>query len=380
MERKDINMTEEEYLKAQDEQVDRKYNNLENSHRDMERHFEKIRKYLDGRNSFLDVGCFDGYMLDLVDCKHKVGIDINQRNVYECAKKGHLVTQMDIRKDFKFYTNFDFINLKDTLEHIPRENQKEFLNKIERYLTDDGMMCIVVPIENKEPTHKHPGLFKSIDEIEKLVKEKYKIIESFYLEDEKDYCCFLGKKVKTLYTFIRTIGEKTTDECKKSLIKKGFNENFLTIENYKPLAKAVKEIIKISGDIKNYYRWTVVFDADMIINVKRYELEYYCWEMEDILRNKYKDNYFMFTGYVDCTKRGIVDSIHFYRTKYCEKIYNFIKDREYKKRVGKDESEICIDVIDNLNLGWSTGYKKIPMAKHIYEAQISERHQEERNY
>lgn len=380
MEMRDINMTEEEYLKAQFEQVERKYSNLENSHQDMKKHFERIKKYLDGKNSFLDVGCFDGYMLDLVGCKYKVGIDINEKNVEESNKKGYLVIEGDIRKDIHFYTNFDFINLKDTLEHIPREKQKDFLNNIERYLTDNGVMYIVVPVEDKEPTHKHPGLFKSINELKELVSERYEIIEEFYIEDDKDYCCFLKKKVKTLFAFVRTIGEKTIDKCIKSLQKKGFNYDYMVIKDFKPLAKATKEVIKISGEIKDSYRWTVVFDADMIVNLNRYELEYYCWEMEDILRGRFQDKYFMFTGYVDCTKRGIVDSIHFYRTKYCEEIYNFIKDKEYNKRVGKDESEICIDVIENLKLGWSTGYKKIPMAKHIYEAQISERHQEERNY
>ena len=173
---------------------------------------------------------------------------------------------------------------------------------------------------------------------------------------------------KKLYGAIRTIGESTTDRCIEQVKKLGFN--YCVIRDYKPLENASKETIRKAGTLKDRYDWVMTIDADEILDkMTLKKLENYC----DKMKKEYDDKLFCFTGYVDCTKRGVIDSIHFFRTRYCEDIYNNIKDKNIGEREGKEESDICNWVVSNMNLKWAIGKWKVPMATHIFEAQISEK-------
>jgi 2-polyprenyl-3-methyl-5-hydroxy-6-metoxy-1,4-benzoquinol methylase len=59
----------------------------------------RFDEYISPNSVVLDFGCGGGYLLDCLNCKHKIGIDINVKALSSAKKKG-----------IKTYTNLKFIN------------------------------------------------------------------------------------------------------------------------------------------------------------------------------------------------------------------------------------------------------------------------------
>lgn len=106
--------------------------------------------------------------------------------------------------------------------------------------------------------------------------------------------------------------------------------------------------------------WIVGVDADVILTMQREQLEDYC-EMQG------EENLYCFTGWLDCTKRGLIDGMHFYQRKYCGLAYEYLKDKQLfiPDRPHKAEWQMCEMVKESLGFRWKQGQPKISMGKHL---------------
>ena len=74
-----------------------------------------------------------------------------------------------------------------------------------------------------------------------------------------------------------------------------------------------------------------------------------------------------FAGWLDCTERGLISGMHFYRTKHCLEALQKIKGKSFQYHKGREEYEICKFLQDKHNLRWVLGYKKKPMGVHLFK-------------
>ena len=116
----------------------------------VQEHIYKFLKNHSVKGRFLDVGCGDGYNLEVFS-KWELegdGIDISKRGI-EIAKSKNLPGINLINDDFmNFNANpYHLIFLLATLEHL--KNDKEFLEKVYRLLEVDGLFILSVPANPK---------------------------------------------------------------------------------------------------------------------------------------------------------------------------------------------------------------------------------------
>jgi len=162
-----------------------------------------------------------------------------------------------------------------------------------------------------------------------------------------------------VYVVVRTIGESTLLKCLESLIKK---EIPFSVVRYKPLELAAKETIRTGFLLKGEYDWVIGLDADVELTMNKEEIERYCDEQ----KKEFPDSW-CFTAWLDCTERGIISGTQFFRTEYCERVYNYIKDRDFSYHLGREEYEIKKVCKSELGLGWELGIKKIPFGIHYFK-------------
>lgn len=172
--------------------------------------------------------------------------------------------------------------------------------------------------------------------------------------------------MSTVYVIIRTIGEKTFPECRKAVSERFGEYGFSVLENYKPLEKASKECIRIGAELSNNYDWILVVDADVILEMSKEDINDYA----QVMKEMYEDTLFTVTCYLDCTKRGLIDGMHLFRTSYCRQVYDYVKDKSFDFHIGREEYEICQMAKHELGFPGKAGYTRISFGKHIFEAQL----------
>lgn len=165
-----------------------------------------------------------------------------------------------------------------------------------------------------------------------------------------------------VYAVVRCTREKTLDDCIASLEIKGFD--YSIIKNKDTLETKTKEIIRKGIELKNNYDWIMAIDADVIISLNKQEMVSYCnWQEKKTKINRF----WCFTGWLDCTARGLIAGLHFYKTKYCKEAYGYIKDKDFQFHKGREEYEIVKFLQDKHNLRWDLGYRKKPMGVHLFK-------------
>ena len=122
-------------------------------------HYEMIVNQLNGSinkdDKILDIGCTTGklvYSLNKLGYKNVLGVDFEiSRDLVDIGikEKLNLITVESINKFLKKNDQtFDVIFLLDVLEHIPINDQIEFLSQIRRSLNEKGFLIIQVPNAN----------------------------------------------------------------------------------------------------------------------------------------------------------------------------------------------------------------------------------------
>ena len=102
----------------------------------------KLDEYIKSLDKWLDIGCYDGTILQAIDAREKIGIDLEtkkQRNI-------HIIKASVECLPFK-NGSIKIITAFDVLEHIKKDSQ--MINQMKQKLTNDGSLILTVP-HNKE--------------------------------------------------------------------------------------------------------------------------------------------------------------------------------------------------------------------------------------
>ena len=112
---------------------------------------KKINKYVKGENA-LELGVKDGVILKQINVKHKVGIDIDEKELKKAKRYGIQTIKHDLNKPILLKDgSFDNIICVEVLEHI--FNFQNVLDESYRILKPDGVFIVGVP---------YHGLLKNI--------------------------------------------------------------------------------------------------------------------------------------------------------------------------------------------------------------------------
>ena len=137
--------------------------------------FEMARPYLLSDIRIVDVGCRDGYLIDILKqngFENVEGVEACPEAVDICTQRGFKVYQIDAH-EMSVYENesVDFFFAIHTLEHLL--DPKKCVNEMYRILKPNGMVLIEIPVEEPEvvnPPEKfgHYNPFTSPGQLEGL--------------------------------------------------------------------------------------------------------------------------------------------------------------------------------------------------------------------
>lgn len=117
----------------------------------------KFSSYIGENDTVLDFGCGGGHTLATINCKHKIGIDINPNAIDEAKKYRDIEITNDISniKD----NSIDIIISNHCLEHIPYPIMalKQMKNKLKK----NGKLILCLPIDDWRAQKKYD--FKNIN-------------------------------------------------------------------------------------------------------------------------------------------------------------------------------------------------------------------------
>ena len=164
-----------------------------------------------------------------------------------------------------------------------------------------------------------------------------------------------------VYVIIRTVGEKTTQDCVRAVMGR-FGDDFEIISNLKPLEKASRRTLEIAAEKAGQFDWVFAVDADVILTQTREWYEERCAEM----KREFDDRLFCFNGWLECTKRGLIVGSHFFRTRYCAEVLEKTKNISFAYKPGRAESEMCWWVRDKLAMGTVSFLREEVFGKHIF--------------
>lgn len=157
---------------------------------------KKVLKLVANPNSFLDVGCAAGTLLDLVkECNSEIktlhGVEISNTASKLSTKKGYKIFHGTIEKVDLKNNKYDFIYLQQVIEHVHDPNL--VLRKLYKHLQKNGIVVLETPsplswdhkIFKKrywEGYHfpRHFNIWKKDGMIKLLEKSGFKIISTKY--------------------------------------------------------------------------------------------------------------------------------------------------------------------------------------------------------
>ncbi len=176
---------------------------VEKSRLGLETACKEMSQWLTHDKHFLDLGCGDGYMLDLVK-PHvglAVGIDYHFGKLHKSLAHGNIGVLSDIHKLPFGNAVFDVIHISHVLEHVIYPDQA--LQEIQRILKPEGHLLIVVP-SGGPTTIKHPNTFKHKIDIHRQIGKYFAISRIWEANTREAEFWIIANKVVTAVSHIRT--------------------------------------------------------------------------------------------------------------------------------------------------------------------------------
>jgi len=111
----------------------------------------KFKKYINNKFNILDFGCGSGEFLKLIECKYKVGIEINKFSQKKLkTRKIPFVSRIEhVQKKIKFDTIFAL----SVVDHLT--DPISFIKKLSNKLKKSGKMIIIVRHDHKKQSQKN---------------------------------------------------------------------------------------------------------------------------------------------------------------------------------------------------------------------------------
>jgi len=111
----------------------------------------KFKKYINSKFNILDCGWGSGELLKLVECKYKVGIEVNKFSKEKLKKKKLLFFSKieNIPKNIKFDTIFAL----SVLDHL--KDPISFIKKLSNKLKKNGIIIVIVRHDHKKQSQKN---------------------------------------------------------------------------------------------------------------------------------------------------------------------------------------------------------------------------------
>lgn len=115
-------------------------------------------------NRLLDIACGSGYGSTILSCQEYVGADRDESAVdYARSTYGHLGTFLCSDWSNLTDSEYDAIVSIETIEHLKRGQQPNFILRLCRLLEPNGILFLTCPISNKvqsgNPYHKYEPKF-----------------------------------------------------------------------------------------------------------------------------------------------------------------------------------------------------------------------------
>lgn len=111
----------------------------------------KFQKYIKNTDVVLDFGCGGGYILGKINCKKRVGVEVNKTAQKIAQKKG--ITVFDSLQKLPRSLKFDIIISHHTLEHV--DNPAGALKELKKYLKPKGRTIHVIPVDDYRQQPKY---------------------------------------------------------------------------------------------------------------------------------------------------------------------------------------------------------------------------------
>ncbi len=138
----------------------------------------KLLKKYSNKNSVLDIGCWTGQFLSLLDnAKEVTGIDISKRAINFARKnrKGNFLVASALKLPFK-NNQFDLVTMLDVVEHLPKGYEERAIIEAARVLKKGGFFAISTVTKHLLSILLDPAFFffghrhYSKEELEKILK------------------------------------------------------------------------------------------------------------------------------------------------------------------------------------------------------------------
>jgi len=102
-----------------------------------------FQPFIEADDIVLDFGCGTGGVLSNIQCKEKLGVEVNPPSVAEAVEKG-----IEVHSDFSNLkdNSIDVVISNHALEHVP--NPADQISQMARVLKPGGKVVLVVPSEN----------------------------------------------------------------------------------------------------------------------------------------------------------------------------------------------------------------------------------------
>jgi len=107
---------------------------------------DKCISMLPSSGKVLDIGCFNGYVLDLLKEKgyETFGVDASKSAVAICCEKGHKVLECNLEKEIPFEdSHFDAVIGMEIIEHLA--DTDSLIREVKRVLKPDGVLVLSTP-------------------------------------------------------------------------------------------------------------------------------------------------------------------------------------------------------------------------------------------